>query len=109
MGWDFSMEIDAGGASPVVIDDGLRYTYNVSPMYYEALPFDDGIRGIDGMLGSDALPGLREGLANMQDNPQKYMDMNPDNGWGDYEGACRVLQRLIGMAVDYPKATFRVD
>lgn len=109
MGWDFSMEVDTGGSDPVTIVDDLNYTYNVSPMLYDALPFADGVKGINGMLGHQALSGLREGLAAMQDHPDKYRAMAPKNGWGDYNGALMVLKTLIYWAEAHPKATFRVD
>jgi hypothetical protein len=103
------MEIDTGGPHPAVLADNLNYTYNVSPMFYDALPFEDGIRSIAGMTGRDALPGLREGLAAMQDHPAKYQAMNPENGWGDYGGAVEILKTLIEWAVAHPNAVFAVS
>jgi hypothetical protein len=100
----------AGSDEEIYTDLELSYTYNVSPMFNEALSgFTDGIRTIDGMRGRDAENGLLIGVIGMQSEPKKYIAMNPDNGWGNYEGALEVLQTLLKYARKYPDAVFRVD
>lgn len=107
MSWDFSMEIDAGGPEPACILSDLNYTYNVSPMYYEAIG-EDGIGGLHGKAGADCIPILRGAIAAMEDDPAKYQAMNPPNGWGSYGGALGVLRELLAWCVAAPKATMCV-
>ena len=108
MSWSFYMEIDTGGPEPGTVTGDLNCTYNVSPMFYKALPFDDGIRGIEGLRGEEALEPLRGGVKAMEDNPDEYKAMNPENGWGSYEGALDTLRELVKWCVEHPKATFRI-
>lgn len=109
MSWDFSMVMDTGGPELVCVEGGLNYTYNVSPMFYDAIPLKDGIGGIDGERARDVIEALRSGLSKMQDNPDRYIPMNPENGWGDYEGAMRLLESLIRWAAKHPEARFEVS
>lgn len=112
MSWDFSMEIDAGGEHPFDLDDfEANYTYNVSPMFYEAFKgmLDDGISGLHEKTGKDARHMLEIAIARMQDDPEKYKQWNPDNGWGSYEGALNLLCTLRGWCISAPLARFRVS
>lgn len=108
MSWDFWMSIDAGGTEPAVVRDDINYTYNVSPMYLDAIDHDDGIGGLNGMTGEQCIPILRDAIKRMEDDPAKYQAMNPENGWGDYRGALEVLRDLLSWCIDVPKATMRI-
>lgn len=109
MGWDFSMEVDLGGPEPVDLGDEYEagYTYNVSPMFFDAFG-EDGIRGIDGLIGSEAQQRIESALEKMQGDPDRYIAMNPKNGWGNYDGAVELLCRLRGWCISAPKARMRV-
>ena len=107
MSYDFSMHIDCGGDHPHVVKDDLNYTYNVSPMYRDAMG-SEGINRLDGKTGADCSPIVRDAIATMERNAGKYRAMNPANGWGDYEGALRVLRELYGWCQEAPLATIRV-
>lgn len=102
------MEIDVGGDEPATVRTGLGYTYNVSPMFYDAMG-GEGIRGLDGKLGRDALPLLRSAIEKMAGNPEKYRAMNPENGWGNYDGALRLLRDLLEWCESAPLATLVVS
>lgn len=105
MSYDFQLSIGSGEDTMRVGNFEKNYTYNVSPMFYEALPGDDGMHGINGLSVSDALPRLDAGIASMKADPEKYRAMNPENGWGDYEGALECLEQLADAcreAADIP-------
>jgi len=109
MSWDFGMEVDVGGDCPISLGGGYddfraNYTYNVSPMFYEAFKglLDEGINGLHGMLGKDARPMIETAIRRMQAAPKKYQKWNPDNGWGNYEGALNLLCILRGWCIAAP-------
>jgi hypothetical protein len=106
MSWDVSLQITNGHESADVEDCG-NYTYNVSPMYYDALG-GTGLRGLDGLACAVALPLIQSAVAKMADDPAKYRAMDPPNKWGDYESAL-IWLRQIGEACErHPSAVVRV-
>ena len=48
MSWDFDMYTTAGSDARIYTDLDKNYTSNVSPMFYDALDHEEGIRGITG-------------------------------------------------------------
>jgi hypothetical protein len=104
------MYTTAGSDEKIYTDLDLDYTYNVSGMFYDCLvAFSDGIRTIDKMNGEFCTNGLHLGILKMEEDPKKYKDMNPSNGWGDYEGALNVLKILHEYSLRYPEAIFEVS
>lgn len=105
MSYAFHMEADLGGPAPERLDfEHLNYTYNVSPMFKRAIPGGIGMRGLDGKTGAELLPLLHSALVDMEAFPAAYRGMNPPNGWGNYEGACRVIRTLLDWARRAPQA-----
>src|SRR3990167_10589793 len=39
---------------------------------------------------------LREGLALLKSDPERFRKYNPDNGWGNYDGLVRFVQKYLG-------------
>ncbi len=115
MGYDFWLEIDTGGPWParVAEPDAGNYTFNVSPMFAKALDSETGpnwaLYVLNGMKAGDALPRLREGVRRMEEEPDVYRAMNPENGWGDYDGALRVLRSFVAECSLHPLATIHVS
>ena len=107
MSWDIELVIDTGGDSPACVDVVGNMTWNVSPMYYDALG-DDGLRQLDGMLSRDAITILKHAIKKMEDNPDHYRAMNPKNRWGNYEGALEFLRKLLNSCIKHPKTTIRI-
>jgi len=101
MGWGIWAEIDAGGATMEQIGESYNYTYNTSPMLYDV--------GIDwhkltGKPLSEVVPILKIGLAKLKAEPKRYEAMNPKNGWGSYDGLCKILGEIIAEFETMPKA-----
>lgn len=110
MSWDFYMEADLGGEEPLDLGFEANYTCNVAPMFYDAIG-KDGIRAIDGLKGVDALPILVKAIKKMEKEPDFYRKMNPENGWGRYDGAfgaLALLRELLGWCKSAPQATIKV-
>lgn len=81
--------------------DGI--TYNLSPMFREA----SGHRfaDLEGMSGARVGSILRTALHRLVSDPPKYEALNPENGWGDYEGLVKVVTQAAVLAARYPNGT----
>lgn len=107
MSYDLDLRIDTGGEHPVTVHDVGNYTSNVSGMWTKALGFP--LADLDGRLAADAIPDLRRAAWAMANNPDTYRAMNPENGWGDYEGARDYLVQLLEGCLAHPKTTIGVS
>lgn len=107
MSYDIYLEVDTGAEDLTPVVEIGNYTSNVSPMWAQAL----GCRlyELDGMGAADALPKLEAGVAAMRADPDGYLDLNPANGWGRYEGALEYLDRLRAACAEHPKTRIRVS
>lgn len=84
-------------------------TSNVSPMWRDAMPDGQHVLDLHGKLCAECVAPLRVGIYAMTADPDRYRAMNPDNGWGDYEGALRYLRELLAGCELHPLATFEVS
>ena len=102
MGWDLWLAADTGGEELASIEGcDWNYTYNTSPMLYDA--------GIDlkkycGKTCEEVIDELETSIKILKDNPEKYEAMNPENGWGSYEGVTRKMELLLTAFKEHPKA-----
>ncbi len=99
MSYDISLMINTGLEEVEVVEVG-NYTYNVSPMYYDSMGM--GLNSFNDMKCTDAIPILKKGIESLQSNPAKYKEMNPNNGWGNYEGALEYIRNLHDKCVRNP-------
>jgi hypothetical protein len=104
MSWDITLT-EKQWADVEVAEIG-NYTYNVSKMYVVAI--GKSISDFHGMKAIDAVDILSKGYTEMRDNPEKYKAMNPENGWGNYEGALAYLGSLLDACVENPNSTIQV-
>jgi hypothetical protein len=100
------MSYDVSVDYPAIASVGFNYTYNCSPMFYYVL--EGGINGLAGLTAKDAQERLTVGIAKMEADPEKYRAMNPENGWGDYEGALEFLRGIKRACADHPDGTVSV-
>ena len=80
----------------------INITYNLSKTW-RAAGFDDA--ACDGGLAVAIIPNVRESLATLKADPDRFRSMNPSNGWGTYEGLIDALQRLLEACERHPNAT----
>ena len=85
-----------------------NYTYNVNPMYARAMNIKGLSKALEGKKCKRLIPLLKGGIANMENNPDVYKRMNPENGWGDYEGALDFLRKIFNKCNEYPNYKVRV-
>jgi hypothetical protein len=84
-------------------------THNLVPMadkagIYQHLwrPDEIGVR-----KASQLIEPLRKGLALLQDEPERFKRLNPDNGWGSYEGLVQFVDDYLKACIANPDATVR--
>ena len=82
-------------------DRKFNYTYNVAKMWYASKP-EKGIRCFYGMNGKDALKEQRDIRDYMELNRPEMLEFEPENGWGDYQGALDFVNRLIASSLAGP-------
>lgn len=105
MSWDISMRCNHCGTD---VED-TDYTYNVAPMFVRAFKHETGIRMLNGMTGASALPLLQAAISDMESARDVYLEMNPPNGWGSYDGALALLRRLAEWCAKRPELTLVVS
>lgn len=57
----------------------------------------------------DLIPMLRDGLARLRERPEHFKRLNPDNGWGNYDGLVAFTERYLEACQECPGATIRVS
>ena len=102
--------------------DGM--THNLAEMFhkagfYEAMMNETGGTGTFGevvlgkgrkplarapMTAAELLPLVSAGLQDMRDNPTEYRALEPENGWGKYEGALKFTEALAKACAEHPAA-----
>lgn len=84
-------------------------TYNLSPMLWDAgWQWPDGwtwsTQYLEGVKAADIGEKAMYVLRNLEADPEKYRAMNPENGWGDYDGLVRVWRDFVEAIRKYPEA-----
>lgn len=96
------------GKEEVEVCDIGNYTFNVSPMYYQVFTLSEGLRGMDGMNGEQAYPIVHEAINQMIEREEELTLLNPDNGWGNFDGALHFLEKIRQACEDHPLAILRI-
>ncbi len=108
-------------------------TYNLTPIFHFALTGEDqpspevnifeevvlhkpttsprGLRVLTGKTGRESHALLLEAHERLLDpaNRERLLKLEPENKWGDLEGATHVMQRLATLAIEYPDNVWRVQ
>lgn len=107
MSWGVDIEVrhPDGYVSTFEVVDG--HTYNLTPMWRLAGIVSDGTRELDGRRCVDMEPVLSAGLADAWRRPSAYRELDPPNGWGDYDGFLEILTRLTRMCHEHPTGVLR--
>lgn len=50
---------------------------------------------------------LREGLARLEAEPDRFRELNPENGWGSYEGLVLFVREYLAACEQNPDAEVR--
>jgi hypothetical protein len=124
MSWDADLVGHIDG-HPVYLAD-WNYTHNCNHMIADAMeragePTVEQVKGplgpaigpawwkrLDGMSAKDGAALLDRVLAEFIADPQHYIAMNPENGWGDYQTLLKVLEEMQFASEKYPSAVWRL-
>jgi len=106
MSYDIQLVIDTGGERPASVTECKSPTYNLAPMFAKAL--GHSIRDLAGQQAGEVIGTLRDAIAAMEDRPADFKKLNPENGWGSYEGALETLRWLLAECLQHPKATVEI-
>lgn len=114
MSWDADLIDDRGH-----YEGSWNYTHNTSHMIYAVLEdagyalgtrvswdgkeypasWWDRLNGMDGPEGAAYLDLIIKGLVA---DPHRFIAMNPENGWGDYDGLVKVLEEMRTAVPEWP-------
>jgi hypothetical protein len=100
---------DVGGAEPHVVTLwSANYTHNCNTMA-EAAGIQKHVWRPEELLeiktAGDLVEPLRAGIRRMEEEPQKFIALNPANGFGSYETFLPWLKKYLAACMEYPKAT----
>lgn len=83
------------------------HTYNLSAMWRLAGVFEGSSNELDGLrsgvLGDRAARGLLRAVT----KPDEFRKLNPENGWGDFEGFIKILTRTAITCAENPDGIVR--
>jgi len=81
-------------------------THNLCAMADEAgvyqllwRPEEEGIK-----TARQAIEPLKDGMARLRAEPDRFRRLNPENGWGNYEGLVTFVENYLRACEDYPDA-----
>lgn len=52
---------------------------------------------------------LKLGLEELKNNPEKYKEFNPENGWGSYDNLVGWLDSYLKACIEYPDSKIEVS
>jgi hypothetical protein len=110
MSLDLWLTIDAGGDEPAEVGDlNWNYTHNVNPMWRLLFGGQSLGQYLEGKTCAETKDCLALAVRTMRAFPEVFKPLNPENGWGDYDGALVALERVAEAAAKYPKASWMVS
>lgn len=108
MSWDVSLICDGCGSE--IIDQ--NYTHNTSKMIYTVLREDPEFdqlaeheswyKRLDGMSGPEGAAFLHRIIVGLKADPVRFREMNPDNGWGNYDQLVDILTKMRDRVPEAP-------
>ena len=83
-------------------------THNLSPIANKAGLYDY-LWHPEVTTASELIRPLAEGLLELVIDPDKYIALNPANGWGKYEDLVDFVTKYLGACVRYPDSKVNVS
>lgn len=106
-------DIDTGGRQPKVFRVyEANYTHNCNVMAEEAGIYKHVWRPDECeeiYCAGDIIEPLQQAIRLMEDEPKRFIALNPKNGWGSYDTFLPWLRRYLEACVENPKAKIRVS
>lgn len=104
------------GTEPVTYGENetvfsANLTHNLTDMAREAglygviwRPEEHGIR-----MARQLVEPLRRGLEVLRSDPERFRKLNPENGWGSYDGFVSFVAKYSVACIDHPDAMVSVS
>jgi hypothetical protein len=108
MSYDLHLTTNTIDGKPVTVCD-WNITYNLAPMFRHEDDLVDSLRTLNGLTGKDAGPLCLAALTRLIKDPEHYQAMEPDNGWGTYDGAVSFLCEIATASFANPSAVWEVS
>lgn len=110
MSLDISLffEVDTGAKPKLFYVFEANYTHNCGEMAKEAGIYRYVWRPEeceDVKTAGDLIEPLRQGIKLMEDDPARFIALNPKNSWGSYESFLPWLRKYLTACIENPKAT----
>jgi hypothetical protein len=77
--------------------------------YHEAGGAYEIERSLPVVHARDLIRPLTDGLAKLRGNPETFKTLNPENGWGNYEGLVNFVADYLNACKEYPDAIVEVS
>lgn len=110
---DLYFEVDTGGPEPRYFEVfEANYTHNITKMAAEAGIYKYIWHPEDCTevkTAGDLIESLRAGIKLMEDDPRRFIRLNPENGWGSYDTFLPWVRRYLQACVENPKALIRTS
>lgn len=106
MSYDIYLKIFTGNTEQHFMDIG-NHTSNTSKMWNDAM--GKPLYELDGIMAEDAIWHLERGIKNMKDSPEYFKEMNPKNGWGNYDTALKYLEDILTACKEHPKTKIEIS
>lgn len=104
MSWGVDIEIDHQDGYHTIVEVVDGHTYNLSAMWRKAGIFDSS-SDLDGRSTAQLAPVLSAGLLDATRHASAYRELDPENGWGDYDGFLKILTRFTELCWAHPTGT----
>jgi len=105
-----SLDVYLTETLPTTVFD-LNITHNLSPMADAAGIYKHLWRPeeVPATRAEQLIEPLTEGLRRLREDPDRFKEYNPSNGWGDYDGLCGVVERYLAACKKHPDAEVRAS
>ena len=98
MSYDFTLTSYCKACDTTTQHFNSNYTSNTSPMFYKVFP--EGIKKLHNKDADEAVEILHTFWEYFTINKRELEELNPSNGWGDYESTLKLIK-------DMQKASFK--
>ena len=61
------------------------------------------------VYAGELIKPLEEGLRDLKANPTHFKRLNPENGWGSYEGLVAFVEEYLEACKEHPKSLIEVS
>lgn len=93
---DYTGELPDGSLYVYIKEVG-NYTYNIAPMISKAM--GTTYTGLHTLNVKVVAKMLKTCIRNMEDTPDDYIELEPDNKWGTYEGCLDFTRKFYQMCM----------